>query len=226
MTGELLLIINMKAYHTAFGEVAYELARAAARLESRLSKARILLAPPSPLALELAKIHEGIILQHVDPIGYGAHTGYIPAQALEKLPVAGTLVNHSEHKLPYRDVAAVVEAAKKAGKIVIACADTPGEAAGLAYLGPTAIAVEPPELIGTGIPVSKAKPEVITGAVKAVESIDPSIPVLAGAGISGPEDVVAAVKLGARGVLVASAVMKAPDPAGVMEKLALALEGG
>jgi len=220
-----LLIVNMKAYPSAFGEAALELARAAARLQEELSRTRVLLAAPQAVALLLAREHPGgVILQHVDPVGFGAHTGFLPADALKLLDVEGTLVNHSEHKLVYRDVARVVEAAKAAGKAVVACADTPGEAAGLAYLKPTAIAVEPPELIGTGVPVSRAKPEVIEAAVEAVARVDPSIPVLAGAGISGPEDVEAAVRLGARGVLVASAVMKAPRPWEAMEKLARALD--
>ncbi len=224
MDGRLLLIVNMKAYPKAFTEEAFALARAASELESRLSRVRVLLAVPAPMAVALAGVHDGVLLQHVDPVGFGAHTGFIPAEALGSLPVAGTLVNHSEHKVTYRDAARIIEAVRDAGKIVVACADTPGEAAGLAYLKPTAIAVEPPELIGTGTPVSRARPEVITGAVEAVHRVDPEIPVLAGAGITSGEDVVAAVRLGAAGVLVASAVMKAARPAEAMEKLALALE--
>lgn len=217
-------ILNMKAYPTAFTDTALRIAEAAARLQESMERTRILLAAPAPMAPIIAERFDGVILQHMDPVGYGARTGYLPVDALEHLPVAGTLVNHSEHKLPYRDVARVVETARRLGKIVVACADTPGEAAGLAYLEPTAIAVEPPELIGTGIPVSRAKPEVVRGAVEAVERARPGVPVLAGAGISGPEDVEAAVRLGAQGVLVASAVMKAEDPVGMLEKLVIALD--
>ncbi len=206
------LVVNYKAYPQAFSRKGIELAEHAHRLDKRLSKTRVILAVPAPMVYRIAGIHEDVYLQHVDPIGYGSHTGFLPAEAVKELPVRGTLVNHSEHKLVYRDTARVVEAVKESGKEVLACADTPGEAAGLAYLEPTMIAVEPPELIGTGIPVSKAKPEVITASIKAVHGVNPGIPVLAGAGITSSEDVEAAVRLGARGVLVASAIMKANKP--------------
>ena len=221
---ERFLVVNYKAYPTAFREEALEVARKAAELAGELSRTRIILAVPAPMTYKIASIYEDVYLQHLDPVEYGAHTGYIPAEAISDLPVRGTLINHSEHKIPFRDIAKIVEAVKKAGKEVIACADTPSEAAGLAYLKPDMIAVEPPELIGTGIPVSRAKPEVITRSVEAVHKVDPAITVLAGAGISSPDDAVRAVELGARGVLVASIVMKSKDPAGSLEALAYALE--
>ncbi|MCE4600329.1 MAG: triose-phosphate isomerase [Desulfurococcales archaeon] len=221
---ERVVIINYKAYPQAFGEPGLEIARAARLLAGRLSNTRIILSVPSPLVYKIVEVYDDVYLQHLDPVDYGSKTGFVPAVSLEKLPVRGTLVNHSEHKLVYRDVARVIDAVKGVGKEVVACADTPGEASGLAYLRPSAIAVEPPELIGTGIPVSKARPEVVTMSVEAVHSVDPSIPVLAGAGITSGDDVRRAYELGARGVLVASAVMKAEDPAGRLEELAVSLD--
>ncbi len=212
-------MVNFKAYESAFDSRALALAREASRLESSLG-VRVILAVPSVMAWRVAELHWDTYLQHVDPVGYGAHTGRVPPQALRYIPgVRGSMVNHSEYKLPYRHVAQVVEALHRAGLESLVCADTPGEAEGLAHLKPTWIAVEPPELIGTGTPVSKARPEVITGAVEAVRRVA-DIPVLAGAGITSPEDVERAIELGARGVLVASAVMKAPDPPQAMRSLA------
>jgi len=221
---ERLLIVNYKAYPQAYGENGLEIARAARQLQPRLSKTRIILAVPSPLTYKIASIYDDIYLQHADPVEPGAATGYTPAKALQWLPVKGTLVNHSEHKLTYRDTTGIVATVRGLGLEVVACADTPGEAAGLAYAKPTAIAVEPPELIGTGIPVSRAKPEVITGAVEAVAKTGTGVPVLAGAGITTGEDARVAVRLGARGVLVASAIVKAARPGEKLEEIALGLD--
>lgn len=77
------------------------------------------------------------------------------------------------------------------------------------------MAIEPPELIGSGIPVSKASPEVVTGAVKAAAGVK----VLCGAGISKGEDVKAAIELGTHGVLLASGVTKAADPEAALRGL-------
>ena len=221
---ELLLMVNYKAYPHAFTLNGEKVAEAARRLRGELSKTRIILAVPAPLVYKIHSIYDDIYLQHVDPVEPGSRTGYIPARALEWLPVTGTLVNHSEHKLPYRSVAMIIEQARDAGKEVVACADTPGEAAGLAYLRPKAVAVEPPELIGTGIPVSRARPEVITGSLEAVEKTGTGVPVLAGAGITSAEDVRVAVRLGARGVLVASAIIKSKNPGEKLRELAVGLD--
>ncbi len=216
-----VLVVNFKAYRTAFDSTAEAIAREASRLASSLG-VRIIIAPPAPVAPRLTRIHEDVYLQHLDPIGFGAHTGSLPAEAAGLLGVRGSLVNHSERKMVLRDVARVVEALKRQGLESIVCADTPAEASAAAYLRPTMIAVEPPELIGTGIPVSKARPEVITESLEAVRRVA-DVPLLAGAGISSPEDAVRAVELGANGVLVASVVMKSPDPPAALRGLAEAL---
>ncbi|RLG06224.1 MAG: triose-phosphate isomerase, partial [Thaumarchaeota archaeon] len=85
---------------------------------------------------------------------------------------------------------------------------------------PEILAIEPPELIGTGIPVSKAKPEVVTGAVEAVKRINPRVHVLCGAGISTGDDVAKAIELGTEGVLLASAYVKAKDPKKLLSGMA------
>jgi triosephosphate isomerase len=73
------------------------------------------------------------------------------------------------------------------------------------------VAVEPPELIGSGIPVSKADPEVVRASVSAVKRINPGVGVLCGAGITHGEDLRAALDLGSIGVLLASGIIKAKD---------------
>jgi triosephosphate isomerase len=90
----------------------------------------------------------------------------------------------------------------------------------VASLKPDVIAIEPPELIGTGIPVSKAQPEVVTGTAKLVREVNKKVVILCGAGISRGEDVAAALKLGTQGVLVASGIVKAKDPYTVTREFA------
>jgi triosephosphate isomerase len=77
---------------------------------------------------------------------------------------------------------------------------------------PDIVSFEPPELIGTGIAVSKAQPQVITNAVSLVRQVNADITILCGAGISQSQDVATALKLGTDGVLVASGIVKAKDP--------------
>ena len=217
------LVVNFKAYETAFGAGALRLASEASRLAQRLSRVRVILAVPALIASRVLSVYDDVYLQHVDPVGFGAYTGFTPLEALRVEGVRGTIINHSEHKVTYRDLALIAGKAKLLGLEVLACADTPEEAVAVALLEPTMVAVEPPELIGSGIPVSKAKPEVITSSVEAVRRFS-NVPVLAGAGISEALDAVRAVELGASGVLVASAVMKAKSPELSLRSFAEALE--
>lgn len=86
-------------------------------------------------------------------------------------------------------------------------------------MGPNYVAIEPPELIGSGIPVSKSEPEIVENSVKAAKNVNPDVKVLCGAGIGKHEDYVTAMDLGAEGVLLASGVVKAKDPKAALEEL-------
>jgi triosephosphate isomerase len=110
--------------------------------------------------------------------------------------------------------------AREKGLVSLVCANDPGVTVAVAVLKPDMVAVEPPELIGTGIPVSKAKPEVITDTVKLVREVNSKVIILCGAGIGHGEDVKAALKLGTQGVLVASGIVKAKDPYVIMREFA------
>jgi triosephosphate isomerase len=92
------------------------------------------------------------------------------------------------------------------------CAKDVPEAVKLAQYNPTAIAVEPPELIGSGISVSSARPEIVSESVAAIKKVSPGTLALVGAGVSNANDVATSLKLGAEGVLLASAFVKAKDP--------------
>jgi triosephosphate isomerase len=108
-----------------------------------------------------------------------------------------------------------VEIAKKLNLFTIVCAVDDKEASEIAKFGPDLIAVEPPELIGGDVSVSKANPDLIRRSVEAVGKGK----LLVGAGVKTGEDVRIAIELGAVGVLLASGVVKAKDPEGVLREL-------
>jgi len=95
--------------------------------------------------------------------------------------------------------------------VAVVCAADVGAARVLAKTRPPYLAVEPPELIGGDRAVSTARPEVVSGTVSAVRAVSPGTLVLCGAGVHDRRDVARALELGAEGVLVASAVTRAPD---------------
>ena len=90
--------------------------------------------------------------------------------------------------------------------VSIVCAQDPQEVIEISALEPDFIAIEPPELIGSGRAVSKENPAIIT---KSIQAAGLRSSIICGAGISDRDDVSRAMELGSRGILVASGVIKA-----------------
>jgi len=207
-----LIALNFKTYAQAFGENSLKLAKIAEEVSDQFG-VTIAVAPPMiDLARVVAEVKIPVFAQHVDPYEPGSHTGSIIAEDVKAAGAVGSLVNHSEHRLRLADIGMVLERLRENKLISLLCTDTVETTKAGAALSPDMLAIEPPELIGTGIPVSKAKPEVVKGAVQAVQKINPDVHVLCGAGISTGDDVARAIELGAEGVLLASAYVKAKDP--------------
>jgi triosephosphate isomerase len=90
----------------------------------------------------------------------------------------------------------------------VVCAQTSHEAAEMAKLEPDFVAIEPPELIGSGKAVSKESPEIIKDSVKSTDKYSKSTKIICGAGITDESDVRTALQLGVEGILVASGIIQ------------------
>ncbi len=210
-----VIAVNLKAYAEAAGERALLIARAMEELQGK--DVRFILIPALPDTTYVARNTKiDVFLQHVDPVEPGARTGKIPMGLSKVVGVKGVLINHSEDPAKINTIEILVDRAQEMGLETIVCAPDERVAAALSQLQPDFVAVEPPELIGTGISVSQAKPEVVR---KSFEAVRGRSRLLVGAGIHSGEDVKRAVELGAEGVLLASAVAKASNPREVLEDL-------
>mgnify|MGYP006280961697 FL=1 len=210
----MFVLVNLKAYPCDPVEVA----TAAADVADD-SGVRVAVAPQAAHIGAVSETGVETWAQHVSPNEHGSHTGSTLAEAVADAGAVGTLLNHSENRLKLADIDASLDAADRAELETIVCANNPAQIGAAAALGPDAVAVEPPELIGTGTPVSKADPDIVTGAVDAASRVDEDVDVLCGAGISTGEDLVSASDLGSTGVLLASGVAKADDPRAALEDL-------
>lgn len=213
------ILLNYKTYIQGTGQGAVEIARAC-KAVSEDSGIEIAVAPQIPDIYRVAsQVELPVFSQHLDGIGAGSFTGHIFGECIKDAGAVGTLINHSERRLTLAEIEASLEAAKKFGLRAVICTNNiPTTIAGAA-LNPDYVAIEPPELIGSGIPVSKADPEIVSGSVEAVAKINQAVKVLCGAGISKGEDLRAALDLGSQGVLLASGVVKAKDPKAALEEL-------
>ncbi len=213
---EALIVVNFKTYATAYGEAAETLGRMMAEVNTDARMVAVV----SAFDLSAVASIEGLEVwsQHLDPVGKGSYTGWLEPDAALERGAVGTIINHAEHKVSIDHVANLMEMLPD-GFPICACAADVEEARALAKLGPTFIAVEPPELIGGDISVTTADPAIVSDTVAAVKEVNPNVRVLCGAGVKNGQDVATAIQLGAEGVLLASGVTKANDPMGVLQDL-------
>ncbi|MEM2466135.1 MAG: triose-phosphate isomerase [Candidatus Bathyarchaeia archaeon] len=215
-----LILINFKTYLEATGKKAVELAKKAERA-SRETGIQIGVAPQFTDIAAVAEATEiPVFAQHIDPAEPGSYTGHVSAEAIKEAGAVGTILNHSERQLRLSEIDTAIKIARNVGLVSVVCANNQSISAAVAALNPDVVAVEPPELIGTGIPVSKAEPKIVKATVELVRKVNLGVVILCGAGISHGEDVAAALRLGTQGVLVASAVAKAKDPYKVLREFA------
>lgn len=214
-----LIVLNFKTYRESTGEAALRLAEICEEVSEEHS-VRIVVVPQAADIYALSRAVEiPVYAQHVDGVGYGSYTGHVTAASLKAAGASGSLINHSERRLRLAEIEASISASREFELKTIVCTNNVATTRAAAALKPDYVAVEPPELIGSGIPVSKADPEVVRGSVKAVKGIEPKVGVLCGAGITHGEDLRAALELGSEGVLLASGIVKAKDQREALEDL-------
>ena len=208
----MLYLINFKTYREGTSENAIKLANIIKNAAQSSGKKIIVAAQATDLK-EISKIIP-TVSQHVDPIEFGSNTGHMLAESVKESGAMGTLINHSEKRIPLEEVEFIIKRCKDIELKTFVCCKNPEECKRVSELHPDYIAIEPPELIGTGRSVSQEKPEVIREAKKLV-----NVPLLCGAGISKKEDIEKAEEFGAEGVLISSAFVKSKKPEEVLKEL-------
>lgn len=215
-----MIFVNYKAYEEGSGPRALTLTR---ELEEVAHETQVKIIPVVQIidAEEVvAATTLPVWIQHIDPISYGAHTGWTLPEEAVRIGVSGVFLNHSEHRFDnFENLKVANEKAMAANlKTLIFAGDLP-ELKKVCSLTPTYVAYEPPELVGsTTTSVAQAKPEIISQASEVTKSF--GLPLIVGAGIHSQEDVRKSLSLGAVGIAVATNIVKAEDPKSALLELA------
>ena len=223
MVKERMFIINCKNYEEVSGDKIIKFVKTAEKV-SKKYKIKIAIAPPQHLIGMVSKSSIPILAQHVDNSKVGSTTGFIIPELLKKSKVRGSLINHSEHRISSKEIEKLILKLKELKMISVLCVKNVSEARKYAKLNPDYIAIEPPELIGSGKAVSKERPELITKAANAVKSANNNTKLLCGAGIVSGQDVAKAIELGSKGILVASGIIKAKKWDKIMSEFAQSMK--
>jgi len=154
-----MFVINCKNYEEISGDRIIKFVKIAEKV-SKKYKIKIAIAPPQHLIALVANSSIPILAQHVDDSKVGSTTGFVVPELLKKSKVSGSLINHSEHRISSKEITKLVSKLKKLKMISVLCVKNVPEARKYAKLNPNYIAIEPPELIGSGKAVSKEKTRV------------------------------------------------------------------
>lgn len=213
------IVVNFKTYLESSGKEAVALAKLCEQVAHETGAA-IVVAPPFPdIALVASSVDIPVYAQHADDVRPGSTTGHVTLENIHASGATGTLLNHSERRIKVAEIHDLIRNARVLRLATIVCTNNPGVSIACAAMGPDAVAVEPPELIGGDISVTTANPGIVSDTVRAIRSVRPEVAVLCGAGVKGRADVSKAIELGSDGVLLASGVVKAKDKRAVLMDL-------
>ena len=163
-----MFIINCKNYDEISGNKIIKLAKIAQRI-SKKYKIPIAIAPPHHQIPLVTKFNVIVLAQHLDDKKIGSTTGFMIPEIAKRSKINGSLINHSEHRISEKEIKNLIKRLKRLKLKTILCVKNVNESKKYAKLNPTFIAIEPPELIGTGRAISTEKPHLITKAVDSVK---------------------------------------------------------
>ena len=161
--GNKMFIINCKNYDEIAGDKIIKMANIAEKI-SKKYKVPIAIAPPHHLIPLITKFKITVLAQHVDDKKVGSTTGFMVPEIVKKSRISGSIINHSEHRISEKEIRSLVKRLQKLKLKTVLCVKNVNEVKKYVKLNPTFIAIEPPELIGTGRAISTEKPTLITNA--------------------------------------------------------------
>lgn len=203
-----VVIINLKTYLS--GKKSLNLIKKIGEVDSKI----IIGCQPTEIYQASQLVKNPIYVEHVDSLEPGRNTGFILPEAVKASGASGVFLNHSEHRLDLSTIKKTVKRCKDLRLRVCLFAKDLSQARELKKLKPDYLVIEPPELIAGEKSVSRARPELIEEIGKRLK-----YPFIVGAGVKDGEDVRIAMKFGASGVALASAVTTAKNPEGVLRGL-------
>ena len=202
------IFVNFKTYKQGSGGNALKLMKSLQR-----ARADLIFCLQSGDVHLSKKVRKQVWVQHVDDVEYGKHTGWVLAENMKQNGAVGVLINHSEHRV--RNIGGIVKRCKEVGLQTMILVSNAADVLKVKKYNPNYIGVEPPAFIGSKTHSVTSKPGLIAHAVKNAGNI----PLIVGAGVKSEHDIIVARTLGAKGVLVASAIVKSKNPLEVLKKL-------
>lgn len=211
-----MIILSLKTYKESTGDAAIKLLSCVKRVSEETGVKIIPAVQPTDIYRIKKELGIEVWAQHLDPIEPGKNMGWLSPYALKEAGATGVVINHSEHKMSDEMVKKVLDKAKEYGFKNVICGFNPEMVTKYDSWEPDFISYEREDMIGTGVSMLTQEEENIKKLVLVLKR-----PLIIGAGISTGEDTKQAVKLGAKGAILASGFVLAKDPEAKLRELAM-----
>lgn len=210
-----MIFLSLKTYKESTGEAAIRLLSCVKKVSKETGVKIIPAVQPTDIYRVKKELRIEVWAQHMDPIEPGKNMGWLSPYALKEAGASGLVINHSEHKMDNAHVKKILDKAKEYGLKSVICGFDVEMVKTFDSWGPDFISYEREDMIGTGISMLTKEKENIKYLVSVLKN-----PLIIGAGISTGEDIRQAIKLGAKGAILASGFVLAKDPEAKLRELA------
>ena len=217
-----MIFINFKNYHQASGSKAILLAQACEKVSADTGIPIIPCVASADLINIARTVKCPVWVQYIDPIDTEKSTGFITPSVIKAHGSWGTLLNHSEHPMEFEEIKKAISLAKQNSLRTMVLVESSELARRVDELAPDYIGIEESSLIGGN--ESMAQSEKGKQKIKEFIAMVKNAVPLVGAGINEKSDIKESLSLGAKGILVSSAVVKAKNPQEKLKKLASAFQ--
>jgi len=210
-----MIILSLKTYKESTGEVAIKLLSCVKKISEETGVKIVPAVQPTDIYRVKKELGIEVWAQHMDPIEPGKNMGWLSPYALKEAGATGVVINHSEHKMSDDMVKKTLDKAKEYRFANVIIGFNLEMIIKFDSWGPDFVSYEKEDMIGTGVSMLTQEAENIKKLVAVLKN-----PLIIGAGISTGEDTKQAVKLGAKGVILASGFVLAKDPEAKLRELA------
>lgn len=204
-----MIAVNFKVYECTFGSKSLQLAKVCRKVEKDTGVKIIPVVSALDARVIKNEVGGEVWVEDSGEFFEGACSGSISPLQAKAAGIDGSLLNHSEIRKKPGTIKSMLANWPDDFKVTL-CLSSFGQAEKWAKdLKVDYIAYEPRNLIGSkDKSVASEKPDILR---KMVDFFGKT-PVLAGAGIHSPKDVEVSLKLGAKGILISSYIVKDSNP--------------
>jgi triosephosphate isomerase (TIM) len=209
-----VIFLSLKTYPEATGDAVIKLLAAAKTVSSATGVPIIPCAQTTDIYRIKQELGIEVWAQHVDPIDPGRHSGWISPYAVRQAGATGTVINHAEHPLEPEVIHHTILKAREYQLKTLVLCETLELARQVSAWNPDYIGYEKGALIAG--PVAMIDQE--EANIRQLAQLIPQ-PLIVGAGITSGDHVRSTLAAGGKGVILASALVKAPNAQAKLREL-------